>query len=279
MQKIVVLGGSGLVGNALIKEMNRDKEFELYGTYAKNPVADGENRYFPLDVEDIRTLYGILDLIKPQIVVSCLRGDFDKQLILHVELAKYLKRVEGRLYFCSTANVFDANEDVNRHHYEEDAPNAASEYGRFKAECEKRIVEILGEKACILRLPQVWGKNSRIMDKVIQAVANKESIEVYPNIFYNTNTDIILAKQIHYIIRQGEKGVFHLAAEDVISHRDFYDQLLLGLGHATGLLRENPEGKGSLALLSRRMDIFPEELRIRNASVVKYLIGGSTVQG
>jgi dTDP-4-dehydrorhamnose reductase len=36
MYNVLVLGGSGLVGKAVISEMNRNAEFQIYGTYFKN---------------------------------------------------------------------------------------------------------------------------------------------------------------------------------------------------------------------------------------------------
>jgi len=84
-----------------------------------------------------------LNTLKPEIVISCLRGNYDEQLILHTEISKYLKKSNGRLYFCSTTNVFD--NDLSKPHYEDNMPSSCTEYGQFKIECEKRIIDILNE--------------------------------------------------------------------------------------------------------------------------------------
>lgn len=109
-----------------------------------------------MNIDDIDNLSSLLNSIKPHSIISCLRGDFDKQLILQTKVAEYLKYNNGRLYFCSTTNVFD--NDLSMPHYENDLPNSNSDYGRFKIECENRITEILQDSAHILKLPQVWEK-------------------------------------------------------------------------------------------------------------------------
>lgn len=269
MNKVLVLGGSGLVGKAVIKEMSKDKDYEVYGTYAHNPIPWLQGRELQLDVNDTAGIGSILYGLKPNIVVSCLRGDYDKQLVLHAEVTEYLKDCEGRLYFCSTANVFD--NDLSRPHYEGDAPDAATDYGQYKQECEKRLLKILGGNCCIFRLPQIWGTDCPRMTMLQASISRDEEIEVYPGLLYNTNTDVMLARQIHYIIRHGLSGIFHLAAEDIISHKDFYSRLLAGLGHSNARRKENPDEKGYMVLLSNRHDELPPELRISNEDVIRHL--------
>ena len=103
-------------------------------------------------------LQSVLDAAKPEVVISCLRGDFAQQLEVHRFLADYLRERPGtRLVYLSTANVFDALNETP--HIETDPPQAQSEYGCFKIACEQMLTERLGEQLLILRLPIVWGKN------------------------------------------------------------------------------------------------------------------------
>jgi dTDP-4-dehydrorhamnose reductase len=270
MHKVLILGGSGLVGKAVISEMNKNREFQTYATYFENPMQLNQYRSFKLNIEDPANICSILNTLKPQSVVSCLRGDYNKQLILHTAVAEYLKQSNGRLYFCSTANVFD--NDQSKPHYEENLPSSCTDYGQFKIECENRIIEILHDNVCILRLPQVWGKDSPRMKQLLKALTNKEKIDAYPKLLLNTNTDIMIAKRISYILEHGLKGIFHMAAEDVISHKDFYNELIIGLGFNNAIMEENLEEEGYFALLSNRNNEFPEESRVTNKSVINYLI-------
>lgn len=269
MNKILILGGSGLIGKSIISEMNKYKEFKIYSTYYENPLQVNKCTSFKLNVQDLDNIDKILKNLQPQIIISCLRGNFDKQLILHTKVAEYLKESGGKVYFFSTTNVFD--NDFSRPHYEEDLPNSHTDYGQYKIECEKRITEILQEDVCILRIPQVWGKDSPRMKHIIESLTDNKKIIVYPKLFLNSSTDVMIAKQTAYIINHNLKGIFHLAAEDIINSKDFHYKLIKELGFKNTSIEENFEEKGYFALLSKRNSELPEDLRLMNKSVINYL--------
>ncbi len=257
MVTVIVLGGSGLLGKAMIKELNQYQDFRTYGTHLANPTGLTPERSLRLDIGDLAGLRAILTTLWPDLVISALRGDFGQQLVFHGEIADYLKENGGRLYFFSTANVFD--NDLTKPHDEDDLPNSRSEYGQFKITCERRLVELLGDKACILRLPQVWGKHSQRLDSLRKSLKNNEKIAVYPNLFISAISDQFAAEKAVYIIRHNLKGIFHLAAEDIVNHRDFYTQLIAGLGYNQPVLEENPDESGYFALVSKRNNEFPSK--------------------
>jgi dTDP-4-dehydrorhamnose reductase len=271
MFKILMLGGSGLIGKAIVSEMNKYNQFDTYSTYFQNPISFNENRSFKLNLEDEDNIDSILNTLNPQIVVSCLRGNLNKQLILHIKTAEYLKKNDGKLYFFSTINVFD--NDLSRPHYEDDLPNSHTDYGQYKIECEKTIAEILCDNACILRIPQVWGISSPRMKELLNSLHSNKNIVVFPKLLHNTNTDVIIARQLRHIINNNLKGIFHLACEDIVNYKDFYCELIAGLGFKNSTIEENFNEKGYFALLSKRTNEFPEELKVTNKSVINYLIG------
>lgn len=269
MYKVLIVGGSGLIGKAIISEIVRYKEFDIYRTYYKNPAIGHKYRNFNLVIDPSSNISNILSDLKPQIVISCLRGDYNKQLVLHTKIAEYLESIDGKLYFFSSANVFD--NDLSTPHYESDLPNSCTDYGQYKLECEKRITEILHDNACILRLPQIWGKDSPRMNLLVDYLSNNKSIEVYPKLFYTTNTDLMVARQLIYIIQRGLNGIFHLTTEDIISQKDFYKKLVTGLGYNNPKLQDKFQEEGYFVLLSNRTNEFPDSLRLTNYSVVDYL--------
>lgn len=270
MNKVLILGGSGLIGTAIINEMIKYDQFDVYSTYFQNSLLLNKDKWFKLDIEDEDNISSILNTLKPEIVISCLRGDFKRQLIVHIKIAEYLKQYGGRLYFFSTTNVFD--NDLSKPHYEDDLPSSHTDYGQYKIECEKKISEILHNNACILRIPQVWGKNSPRMKELLNSLCNNKDITVYPKFYYNTNTDVMIAKQICYIINNHLKGNFHLASEDIINYKDFYKELITELGFGNARIEENFEEEGYFALLSKRINEFPKHLRFSNKSVINYLV-------
>ncbi|OOM80135.1 sugar nucleotide-binding protein [Clostridium sp. BL-8] len=270
MSKILILGGSGLIGTAVINEMTQYNQFDVYSTYFQNPILLNQGKGFKLDIQDEDKISSILHNLKPQIIISCLRGNFKKQLILHIKAAEYLRENGGSLYFFSTANVFD--NDLSRPHYEDDSPTSKTNYGQYKIECEKKISEILYGDACILRIPQVFGKSSLRMNELLNSLNNNKEITVYPKLYNNTNTDIMIAKQLCYIINSGLKGIFHLGSEDVVNYKNFYEELITELRFRNVIIKENFDEEGYFALLSKRINKFPKQLRLTNKSVIKYLI-------
>lgn len=269
MEKILILGGSGLIGNALINELNIFNDFEIYATYFQNPVSLNKDRCYLLNIDDPLCTSKILDLVKPKIIISCLRGDYEKQLNVHLKAAKYLRENGGRLYFFSTTNVFD--NDIKRPHYEDDLPSSCTSYGKYKIECEKNLLEILEERASILRIPGVWGKTSPRMKLLKKSIQNNNKILVYPELFINTNTDVVIAKKTSYIIRNNLKGIFHLTSTDMINHKEFNVDLIKRLGFHNANIEESYEEKGCFALLSKRDNEFPKKLNIANKDVIEYL--------
>ncbi|OPJ58056.1 sugar nucleotide-binding protein [Clostridium oryzae] len=269
MKKVLILGGSGLIGKAIAEEMRGNEQLDVYGTYNSNLTVLDKNKSLKLNIEDLADTQHILTAVQPEIVISCIRGEFDKQLIFHRKVAEYLNENGGKLYFFSTTNVFDG--DTSKPHYEEDKPNSITDYGKFKIACEDMLMNILHQNACILRIPQVWGKESPRMKQLIDAQRNKKKIKVYSGIFVNTNTDVCIAKKTCYIIDKDLKGIFHLSADDMMDYKDIYNQLVLKLELKNVKFDEEISEGGYFAILSKRQQEFPNDFRISNRLVIDYL--------
>jgi len=70
MHKVLVLGGSGLVGKAIITELNKCKEFETFATYFQIPISLNQNKSVKLNIEDMDNINSILNTIEPEIIIS-----------------------------------------------------------------------------------------------------------------------------------------------------------------------------------------------------------------
>ena len=83
MKKILILGASGFIGNALYKELC--PYFDTHGTYCTDDPALARNRKFhQFDLE--REPVGILlENLRPTIIISAVRGNFDAQVAMHME--------------------------------------------------------------------------------------------------------------------------------------------------------------------------------------------------
>jgi dTDP-4-dehydrorhamnose reductase len=273
MEKILILGGSGLVGRSLINEFKDG--YEVYGTYSSKLITNlPEDKQFQLDVQEISKMIEIISSIQPDSVISCIRGEFDQQLQFHKELAEVLRNIKSNLYFFSTTNVFDG--DFSKPHTETDTTIAESEYGNFKIDCENILKDILVDRVQIIRIPAIWGKDSPRWNSMKESIRNSNVIDVYSNLECNNLSDVQLAIQLRYIMEHNLKGIFHLCSVDTMTQSQFYEQLLKSFEGEVGLLKYNTyldsNNNYYFALKSTRDDI-PDSLQITNHDIISHLVG------
>lgn len=264
MEKVLILGASGTVGTAIYKRLSQYDTFDVYGTYFSSKPDAPHMCYFSL--ENPERIKDILADIAPDIVISALRGNFKKQMDVHIFTAEYLENNHGKLIYFSTANVFDGK--LESPHYEDDSLQSDSEYGKFKICCENKLREIMGSSAIILRIPFVYGKNSVRM-RQIKDGCEKGALDVYENLFSNYVTDIQIADYVEWIIREKKEGIFHIGTTDVMRYSDFIKRLIKGLGNKYPTFNYL-DVTGTMAVLTERKDI-PHRLEWNAERVIAYL--------
>ena len=221
MKKILILGGSGFIGNSLYRELY--PYFDTYGTYFNEKKFSKNQNFFYYNLQDDNVL-SIVKKVKPQLIISCLRGPFAEQLKCHEHLVNYIQNFDCRLMFLSSSNVFDAFEHYPS--YEFDKTLSESPYGRFKIRIENSLLKLPPSKYVIARLPMVFGNNAPRTKEIENLVASKQPLEVFPNTIVNVTSDRKLSQQIHYIINQKLTGIFHLGSIDLITHFDFIKRII-----------------------------------------------------
>lgn len=220
MKTVFVLGDSGLVGKAIINQIKN--EYNVYGASRKDLNSNGWTHLsFDLEKDNIVDL---LYELKPELIISCTRGEYGAQLKCHEKIIQYAKKYKSKLYYFSTANVFDGDPTTVK--YESDRTFSISDYGSFKIKCENMIIKELVDKGIIIRLPMVYGADSLRVNEIKKTIHQNKSLEVYNNLYFTAVWDIDVAKQLKYIIENNLKGIFHLAPKDVVNHLDFYRRFL-----------------------------------------------------
>ena len=234
MKKILILGGSGFIGNALYKELH--PYFDTHATYfSENTFFQKNQKFHQYDITQ-ESISILLENLRPNLIISALRGNFDAQVMAHMEIVHYLLRHNNtKLIFLSSANVFDAF--TNYPSYEYDKTLSQSIYGRFKIRIENALLRLPNEKYVIGRLPMVYGANSPRIMEIRNQLAAHEPIEVFSNVVVNATSDVRLTQQLHYIINRGAQGVFHLGSNDLIHHNDLVLEICERLGEKKPLLK------------------------------------------
>ena len=220
--KILIIGASGFLGSSIYKELC--SYFRTFGTYnISNKTLEKNKHFFQFNIEE-DDIYEILDIVKPTIIISALRGDFSKQVLMHQHIAEYVFANKIKIIFLSSANVFDAYSKYPS--YEQDKTLSNSIYGHFKIKIENMLLRLPKKQVVVLRLPMVFGGQSPRVTKIIEHIKAIEAIEVFPNLIMNVTTDSKVTQQIHYIINRNKYGIFHLGSTDLVHHDDFIKEIV-----------------------------------------------------
>lgn len=231
--RILILGASGFLGRALYKELC--SYFKTFGTYYTDNYQLNKNKHFfqyNLEEDDV---FEILNIVKPTIIISSLRGDFSAQVVVHKHLLDYILSHDCKLIFLSSANAFDAYSKYPS--YENDKTLSNSIFGHFKIKIENMLLRLPKKKVVIIRLPMVFGSQSPRLNKITQSLKDQTPIEVFPNLIMNVTTDSRVSQQIHYIINRDKSGVFHLGSNDLVHHDDFIKEIIDTLGAKKAVLK------------------------------------------
>tara|TARA_R110000868_G_scaffold265712_3_gene524641 strand:+ start:2137 stop:2970 length:834 start_codon:yes stop_codon:yes gene_type:complete len=223
--RILILGASGFLGGSIYKELC--SYFRTFGTYnTSNESLEKNNHFFQYNIEE-DDVFEILDIVKPTIIISALRGGFSKQVLVHQHLTEYVFKNKIKIIFLSSANVFDAY--IKYPSYEQDKTYSNSIYGHFKIKIENMLLRLPKKQIAILRLPMVFGAQSPRVQEMVQFVKEKKPIEVFPNLIMNVTNDYKVTQQIHYIINRNKSGIFHLGSNDLVHHDDFIKEIITSL--------------------------------------------------
>ncbi len=271
-KKILILGGSGFLGNALYKELNN--YYDTYATYnsARRSFEDNQ-KFIKYDMQEDDVVQ-LLEKIDPQYIISALRGNFASQIQAHRHIAEYLvKKDNCKLYFISSANVFDAYSKYPS--YENDKTLSESVFGRFKIKIENMLLRLPKKKMAILRVPMVFGNGSPRIKQMKQAIWGNEPVEVFPNLVMNVTNDDKFTQQIHYLINRNKTGIFHLGSNDLVHHEDFVSEVVDRIGHFNPIYKRiyTTNDERYLAVLPKD-NLLPKNLQFSSQDVINHHISG-----
>ncbi|MCX7549438.1 sugar nucleotide-binding protein [Xanthomarina sp. F2636L] len=268
--RILILGASGFLGNAIYKELC--SYFNTFGTYKiSRPFYEKNKHFFQYNVEE-DDVFEILEAVKPTIIISALRGDFSAQVIAHSHICYYLKaHRECKIIFLSSANVFDGYSKYPS--YEQDKTLSHSIYGHFKIKIENMLMRLPKRQITIIRLPMVFGLHSPRIQELKDSLSSKEPIEVFPNLVINVTSDTKLTQQIHYMINRNKTGVFHLGSTDLVHHDDFIAELIKSLGRYSPTFKQvfTTNDERYLAVLPKT-NLLPKNLQLTSQEIINELL-------
>lgn len=271
VKKILILGGSGFIGNAIYKELCN--YYDTYATYFSSKNGYRANQQFlQYDMQE-DDVFQLLEKVRPSVIISSLRGDFAAQIQAHQHMIEYVAQNKCKIYFISSANVFDAYSKYPS--YEYDKTLSESIYGRLKIRIENMLLRLPKSKMAILRVPMVFGNTSPRIKEMKQAIWNNEPIEVFPNLIINVTTDDKLTQQIHYLINRNRSGIYHLGSNDLVHHEDFIREIVERVGSFNPIFKRvfTTNEERYLAVLPKE-HLLPKNLQVSYQEIIDHHVLG-----
>ena len=226
-QKILVLGASGMLGNAVYRTFATSSGYDVVGTVRSAaskialPYGSSGELLAGLDVEQVDSLVAAFEKVRPDIVINCI--GLVKQLaaandplvtlpinaMLPHRLARLAALVDARLIHVSTDCVFTGNKGD---YVESDAPDAQDLYGRSKL-----LGEVDYPNAVTLRTSIIGTELGSAHGLVGWFLAQNGMVKGFTKAVFSGLPTAVLAQVIrdHVIPNPTLRGVWHVSAEPI----------------------------------------------------------------
>ena len=254
LMKILVTGGSGLLGQAL---MNIFRDEEISGTYYQHPYKQKDLTY--LDITSGKDVMSLLQKIEPNVVIhTAALTDVDdceenmqKATQINVEgtrnLATSAYQIGAKFVYVSTDYVFDGEKGW---YTEEDTPAPINVYGETKLAGEK-IVEQECRDFLIARTSVIYGSaEGNFATWMLSQFSQGKQLSIVDDQYASPTYNRDLAEQLKALIEKDAQGIFHTAGGERMNRYEFALKVADVFGFDTGLIK--PVGMDTLKWIARR---------------------------
>lgn len=225
--KILIVGASGMLGNALFRFLSSSDSFDVYGAVRSGSIVNLFERQLQsklitnVDISDFDSLINLHDSIKPNLVINCvgvvkqLEASYDpltsipiNSLLPH-RLAKLTKLIGARFIHISTDCVFSGTKG---YYNEDDIADAADLYGRTKLLGEVDYSNSVTLRTSIIG-HELQGKRS-LIDWFL---SESGTINGYRNAIFSGLPTVELARVIRdFVIPNPDlTGLYHVSVDPI----------------------------------------------------------------
>lgn len=227
--RVLVLGASGMLGNAMLRVMSGQENWTVYGTLrSPNPalqaLAPQAQLLHGIHADQPDSLLAAFAQSRPEVVINCV--GLVKQLasaddpleaipinaILPHRLARLCELAQARLVHISTDCVFSGSQGNYR---ESDIPDAEDLYGRSKL-----LGEVSDRHAITLRTSIIGHELGRDHGLVGWFLSQQGRVKGYTEAIFSGLPTYELARVVrdHVIPNTDLHGLYHVAAEPISKH-------------------------------------------------------------
>ena len=227
--KVLIIGGTGLLGRALVREWSGDEVLALGSR--------------DVDIRQAARVRELVDRERPQWIVlaaaytdvdgceSDPRGAFEVNRDGAMNVAEAAKSFGAKLLILSSDYVFDGKKSSP---YEiGDQRNPQGVYGRSKAEAEVRLLEVLPE-VCIARTSWLFGTGGKCFpDTILKLAASRPALDVVNDQRGCPTYTADLARAIIELCRKDASGIVHVTNFGDCTWFEFAREIIRGAGLQT----------------------------------------------
>lgn len=227
--RVLVLGASGMLGNAMLRVLSQQSDWVVYGTLrspnlALHELAPRAQLLHGIHADQPDSLIAAFTQSRPQVVINCV--GLVKQLasaedpleaipingLLPHRLAKLCELTRARLVHISTDCVFSGNQGNYR---ESDLTDAQDLYGRSKL-----MGEVDFRHAITLRTSIIGHELGRDHGLVGWFLSQQGRVKGYTEAIFSGLPTCELARVVQdFVIPNTElHGLYHVAAEPISKH-------------------------------------------------------------
>ena len=227
--RVLVLGASGMLGNAMLRVMSDQDGWAVYGTLrssnsALQALAPRAQLLHGIHADQPDSLMAAFTHSRPQVVINCV--GLVKQLassddpleaipinaLLPHRLAKLCELAQARLVHISTDCVFSGSKGK---YIESDMPDAEDLYGRSKL-----LGEVSDRHAITLRTSIIGHELGRDYGLIGWFLSQQGRVKGYTEAIFSGLPTRELARVVRDIVipKTDLHGLYHLAAEPISKH-------------------------------------------------------------
>jgi dTDP-4-dehydrorhamnose reductase len=225
--RILILGASGMLGNAMVRILSEHADYEVYGTVR----TENSKRFFSaciaerllagVDVEQQDSLVQAFIRVRPDVVINCIGlvkqlADADNPLqaipintLLPHRLAKLCELAGARLIHMSTDCVFSGDKGAYR---ESDVSDAKDLYGK-----SKYLGEVSYPHAITLRTSIIGHELQSAHGLIDWFLAQQGTCNGYTRAIFSGVPTVVLASIVRDVVipQPALLGVYHVAAKPI----------------------------------------------------------------
>lgn len=228
--KILIIGGSGLVGGQCLKVL--EEEYEILATHL-NYATENTVFFQPLDSQSYKKLPNqewdyIIHTGAMTHVDRCEKEpklSYQMTVESTAKLCSYAESISAGFIYISTDYVFDGRKGPYR---EDSTTNPLNIYGKHKLQAEKLVRQI--DNHIIFRVTNVYGdefRNKNYVSRTLAEIAEGKLAFAAPKDQFATPINAHdIARAIDAAIKRKLIGIYHLASTDYMSRYQLMERIV-----------------------------------------------------